>query len=102
MKREAKHVRSVLDGLISKLETGAKKGNAVLEAWNASIDEKTRMHARAVSLKGTVLTIVVQDSVWLHKLTMEKRNILRKFNENYSGRKKAAEARFRVGAAEFI
>ena len=102
MKRDARHVRSILDGLISKLETGAKKGNAILDAWNASADETTRAHARAVSLKGGVLTVVVQDSVWLYKLLLEKKSVLNRFNDNYSGRKKAAEMRLRVGASEFI
>lgn len=102
MKKETRHVRSILDGLISKLETGAKKGNAITEAWNGAADEETKAHARAVSLKGGVLTVVVQDSVWLYKMLLEKKKILGKFNDNYSGRKKAAEIKFRVGASEFI
>ena len=101
MRKEAKHVKGILDGILSKLETSTRKGNAVSEAWAEAADEKTRAHARPVSIKNGVLTVVVQDSVWLYKLLLEKQKLLEKFNEKYAGRKKAADMRFRVGASEF-
>lgn len=101
MKKEARHVKGILDGILSKLETGKRKGNAVSEAWMKAAGEETRAHARPVNIKNGVLTVVVQDSVWLYKLLLEKRKLLERFNENYPGRKKAADMRFRVGASEF-
>lgn len=100
MKREAKHVRGILDELLRKIETGAKKTNAVSEAWRDAIDEEIRAHARPISMKNGVLMIAAQDSVWAYKLMLEKKEIIKKFNEKYTGRKKATEIRLRVGAAE--
>lgn len=100
MKKETKHVRGILDGLLRKIESGAKKTTAVSEAWIEAADEETKAHARPVCLKNGIMTVAVENSVWMYKLMLEKKEIIRKFNEKYSGRKKATEIRFRVGAAE--
>lgn len=100
-KQEPGHVRGVVDGLIKRWENGAvKKGNAVRDAWFSSIDEKAKGHARPISLKNGVLMIEVENSTWLYKLTLEKNIILKKFNTTYTGRKKAQDIRFRIGAME--
>lgn len=101
-RKEAKHVRSILGDILSRLETNAKKGSSVGEAWHAATDDQTRAHARAISLKNNVLTVVVRDSVWLYKMMLEKKSLLERFNGNYKGRKKAADIKFRVGASEFL
>jgi len=99
--RGTKHVRGVLDGLLRKWEQGpVKKGSAVRKAWLDAAEDEVSAHARPVSLKNGTLLILVENSSWLYKLTMEKKDILRKFNENYTGRKKAADIRFRIGALD--
>ncbi|MDD3088562.1 MAG: DUF721 domain-containing protein [Candidatus Omnitrophica bacterium] len=97
MKKEARHVRGILGGILSRLEKGASKTNAISEAWCAAADEETRDHARPVSMKNGVLVVLVRDSVWLYKMTLNKKRMLKEFNDHYKGRKKALEIRFRVG-----
>ena len=102
MKRSnARHIGKVLDGLLRKWEKGTvKKGDAVRTAWMAATKEETRKHARPISLKKGTLVVLVENSSWLYELTIEKKDILGKFNENYTGRKKAGDIRFRVGALD--
>ena len=100
-KRDAGHVRGILDGLIRKWEDGSyKKSNAVMDAWKIAAGEEMLKHARPVSLKKGVMMVIVEDSVWLYSLTIEKRTLLDRFNKNYTGKKKAKDIRFRVGAAD--
>lgn len=100
-KQEARHVKGVLDGLLKKWEEGAvKKGTAVRQAWMAAAGDEARKHAHAVSLKNGALMVIVENSVWLYKLTLDKKDILERFNETYSGRKKARDIRFRVGSVD--
>ncbi|MDP8298858.1 MAG: DUF721 domain-containing protein [Candidatus Tantalella remota] len=99
--REARHVRGILNDLLKKWEQGTvKKGNAVLDAWQLSIGERAKDHACPLSFKKGTLLILVENSAWLYQLTLEKKNILKKFNENYTGRKKVVDIRFRVGTIE--
>jgi len=92
------HVKGIVGGLIRKWETGTvKKGNAVTDAWLASVEEDTKGHARPVSFKKGILMVIVENAPWLYRLTVEKRTILAKFNENYTGRKKATDIRYRIG-----
>lgn len=99
--QKAKHVRGVVGDLLKKWEDGAvKKGTALRDAWMESIDEKVKGHARPISMKRGILLVEVEDSVWLYKLTLEKRKILDRFNEKYTGRIKAKDMRCRVGTLE--
>ncbi|GEM_PF-769690 len=97
-KSNAGHIGKILDGLLRTWERGpARKGDAVRAAWAAATKGETKKHARPISLKRGVLLVLVEDSSWLYELTIEKKDILKRFNENYTGRKKAADIRFRVG-----
>ena len=97
-KRDARHVKSVVEGLLGKWESGAlKKSSAVQKAWYGAVSEKEKHHARPVSLKKGILVVVVENSAWLYKFTMEKAQILERFNDAYTGRIKAKDIRFRVG-----
>ena len=95
------HIGDVLDGLIRKLDQGKrKKGSAVKKAWVTAINEETLKHTRPVSFKNGTIIVIVENSAWLYKLTLEKHLIIKKFNEEYTGRKKAKEIRFRIGSLE--
>jgi predicted nucleic acid-binding Zn ribbon protein len=99
--RRPDHVKGVLDGLLKKWEqTHVKKGGAVKEAWGYAVENSAKEHARPVSLKNGILMVVVEDTSWLYKLTLDKRNILARFNEKYSGRKKPKDIRFRIASLE--
>ena len=97
-KNDPRHVRGVIAGLLQKWQKGTyKKANAVMLAFSSAVEEEAKKHARPVSLKNGTLMIIVENSPWLYKLTLEKKKILKTFNEKYTGRKKAKEIRFRVG-----
>jgi len=97
-KKETRHVKGIVDGLIRKWESGPlKKGNAVMSAWSEAVGSDRRRHARPVSLKKGTLVVIVENSAWLYRLTMEKRTILERFNKSYRGRARAEDIRFRIG-----
>ena len=100
-KKEVRHVRGVLDGLIQKWEPKPEqKGNAVLNAWRGAVEESVKGHARPVSMKKGVIMVIVENTTWLYRLTLEKRIILEKFNDIYEGRQKPHDIRFRVGSLD--
>lgn len=95
------HVRQVLSELISKWEKDKnRKGTAVREAWDYAVGEDIKKHTKPVSLKNNTMVVIVEDTPWLYKLTLDKRNILSRFNEKYSGRKKPLDIRFRIGSLD--
>ena len=97
-KEEARRIEGIVNGLLRNLQTKkVKKASAVKDAWEAATKKETKEHAHIVNYKKGVITVIVENSSWLYKLTLEKRNILEKFNQNYRGRKKAGDIRFRVG-----
>ena len=99
--RHGGHIEHIVDGVLRKLEKGnAKKGNAVREAWVKAVGEKALGAAQPVSFKQGTLMVIVENSTWLYKLTMEKRGIVALFNEHYTGRQKLNEIRFRVGKTD--
>lgn len=99
--RRPDHVKGVLDGLLKKWEqTHLKKGGAVKEAWDYAVENSAKDHARPVSLKNGILMVIVEDTSWLYKLTLDKRKILVRFNEKYKGRKKPKDIRFRIASLE--
>jgi len=100
-RRQPISLEEVVGGLVRKWEKGEyKRGNAVRAAWLSSAGQEAAGHTQPVSFKKGILMVVVENSGWLYKLTMEKRNIIAKFNEEYTGRQKLAEIRFRIGKTE--
>ncbi|RKY42162.1 MAG: hypothetical protein DRP85_03880 [Candidatus Makaraimicrobium thalassicum] len=101
MRDRTRHIKGILDGLLGKWEKGTvKKGDAVRAAWAATAEEEARKHARPVNMKNGILMVIVESSSWLYKFTLEKKDILERFNENYKGRKKATDIRFRIGTLD--
>ncbi|MBU0570584.1 MAG: DUF721 domain-containing protein [Candidatus Omnitrophica bacterium] len=100
-RRGTGRVAHVVEGLLRKWETGSvKKGNAVRDAWMSAAGEEALGRTQPVSFKKGTLMVIVENSTWLYKLTMEKRGIIKLFNENYSGRQKLEEIRFRIGKTD--
>lgn len=98
MKKEAKHVGSVLDDLLAKWgKERVERRDLVMAAWKAAVPDDERKHARPVSLKRGILMVAVENPAWLYKFTLEKRETMKRFNENYAGKRKAKDIRFRIG-----
>ena len=100
--RQPRHLDDIVGSLLRKLEGGSgKKGSAVREAWMKAVGEVALGQTQPVSFKKGTLVVIVENSTWLYKLTMEKRKIIKIFNEHYSGRQKVENIRFRVGKTDF-
>lgn len=98
MKKEVRHVKSILDEILTKWDKErVQRRDIVLAAWRSALEEESRKHAHPISLKRGILMIAVENPAWLYQLTLGKRETLKKFNTAYTGRKKAKEIRFRVG-----
>ncbi len=98
IKKNSGHIGGIIEGFIKKLAEGsAKRANSVTSAWIASTEKETQRNAAPVSLKNGVLIVLVENSTWMYKLMLEKRELLKNINENYAGRKKIKDIRFRVG-----
>jgi hypothetical protein len=100
-KKEPKNVGGIVDDLLRKWQTSSgERGKALRDAWEAAVNKEAQNKTQLVGYKNGTLTVLVPDSSWLYKLTLEKRNTIEKFNRNYKGRKKARDIRFRVGELE--
>ncbi|MFH1304791.1 MAG: DUF721 domain-containing protein [Candidatus Omnitrophota bacterium] len=92
---------AVSDGLILRWgKGGAARSAAVRDALRETLGKEAAGRVRPAGFKKGVLTISVENPSWLYKLTLDREEILRKFNENYGGRKKAVKIRFRIGVHE--
>jgi predicted nucleic acid-binding Zn ribbon protein len=65
-----------------------------------AVKEGAKGHAKPVSFRNGILMVIVENSSWLYELTLEKKEILEKFNATYAGRKKARDIRYRIGVME--
>jgi len=90
-------LKDVVKQVISGLEKRQEEESAVIKAWQNAVGKKAAAHTKPVLFKGKKLVINVSDSSWLYKLTLEKKRIIKIFNENAKTRKKAEELQFRIG-----
>jgi hypothetical protein len=64
----------------SGLKSGMHEAR-ILELWEAAIGMPIARHARAVQIRGTILTVAVTQSVWRQELLGNKQLVLEKFNQ---------------------
>jgi len=64
--------------------------------WGEAAGEKASRHSRPVAFIKAVLTVNVDGSSWLYELTTRKREIIKKLESKFAG-KKVKEIRFRIG-----
>jgi len=88
---------AVLKRVLSSLK---KKGRYTEEDialfWEKAAGSKAAGHTKPAAFKGGRLVVNVDGSSWLYELTLKKRDILKKFNDQLKG-KKIKEIRFRIG-----
>ncbi len=90
-------LKDIIKKVISGLEKRQEEETDIFKAWQAAAGRKAAAHTKPVLFKGKRLVVNVSDSSWLYKLTLEKKGIIKKFNENVKSRKKAGELQFRIG-----
>ena len=98
-RREAKRLEGIVGDLLHKWKAGkVRRAGAVMAAWEAASSVELKSRMRLVNYRSGTLTVIVENSSWLYKLTLERKKILEKFNAHYTGRKKAKDIRFRIGS----
>ena len=90
-------LKDVVKKVISGLEKRQEEEHDIIKAWQKAAGRKAAAHTKLVLFKGKRLVVNVSDSSWLYKLTLEKKGIIKKFNESVKSRKKAGELQFRIG-----
>ena len=73
-------LKNVLKTIISGIEEKAQEEENVRKIWEKAAGKKTARHTKVAFLKAKKLVVTVSDSAWLYKLTLEKKNIIEKFN----------------------
>ncbi|MGB2630379.1 MAG: DUF721 domain-containing protein [Candidatus Omnitrophota bacterium] len=98
-RRETKHLEGIVGDLLRKWKDGkVRRAGAVMTAWEAAVSGDLRIRMRLGNYRNGTLIVIVENSSWLYKLTLERKKILEKFNAHYTGRKKAKDIRFRIGS----
>lgn len=78
MKKRPVAIKQVVDGILKDLGAGrAAQADTLSDLWQKAVGENGVKHARPVDVKEGILVVHVDSSGWLHKLTMEKTEILR-------------------------
>ena len=97
MKAQPAIIKDIADEVIKKLSDERTSKSARLNAsWMEAIGEENIKHARPVEMKEKVLIVNVDSSVWLHKLTMDKANLLARF-KGRMGEDVVSDIKFRIG-----
>ncbi len=98
MRKSPEPIDHIVGDILRDIENRKlKRGNAIGEAWGKSVSEKIAERAQPVSMKRGVLMVITENSNWLYEITMQKREIIKKFNGVYTGRRKLKDIRVRVG-----
>ena len=90
-------LKDIVKNVISGMEKKEKEEQDVIETWGKAAGKKAARHTRPVSLKAKKLIVNVSDSPWLYQLTLEKNEIIKKFNTKLGKRKQIREVQFRIG-----
>jgi len=90
-------LKDVIKTVISGLEKRQEEELDIAKAWRKAAGERAAAHTKIVLFKGKKLVVNVSDSSWLYKLTLEKKEIIKKFNESGKNHKKAEDLQFRIG-----
>jgi len=93
-------LKDLVKKIISDLEKRDEKEEHLKDVWEKSVGESGAKHTKIAFLKGKRLVVNVSDSTRLYKLTLEKKNLINKLNENIKSKKKIKELQFRIGKIE--
>ncbi len=90
-------IRDVLKSVFEKIESGKTYTREDVEArWSKIVGESGFRHSRPVVFKKNILTIYVDNSVWMQELAMKKRQILKSLQKEL-GKDRISEIQFKIG-----
>ena len=97
MGREISPIKDVLKAVFEKLE-GEKTYTRedIEERWKEIVGEAGFKHSRPVVFRKGVISVRVDNSVWLQELVMKKRKILKGLQRDL-GKDKISDIQFKIG-----
>ena len=96
MKKHAS-MGDVVKGVLQEMgPKGRLTEEAMAEAWEGAAGKAAASHSRPVSFRQATLLVHVDGSGWLYELTLKKKEILKKLEDDFKG-KKLKDIRFRIG-----
>jgi predicted nucleic acid-binding Zn ribbon protein len=97
MKNGPVAISQAMEAVLRGLGSGRMAcADSLSEAWSKAVGEKNIKHTRPADIKDGVLIVHVDSSAWLHKLTMEKIQILSKIKEEL-GEDVIRDIKLRIG-----
>lgn len=100
----ASQTPSTLSDILSKVmgEHGLGRGGLMaklLSVWDGTVGAGIAKHALPESVKGGILTVIVDSPVWMHQLSMMAPGLIEKIN-SVMGDGTVADIKFRSGKLE--
>ena len=96
-KSEPRAVRGVLGAVLAELGLDeVARAARVCEFWDQAVGPEVASHSRPEGLRGEVLEVAVESSVWSQQLQMKRPQILASLRE-YLGDDAPQDLRLRVG-----
>ncbi len=97
MKSQPAPIRDVLKAVFEKIEAGKTYTREDVEQrWVQVVGEAAFKHSRPVVYKKNILTVHVDNSVWMHELVMGKRKILKALQREL-GKDRISDIVFKIG-----
>lgn len=91
------HIGNILEGSVSRFRTGSDGEIArIWSLWQSAVGDLIAQNTRPASFRGSLLTINVSSSAWLHHLTFLKPELITKVNQALGG-ELIKELRFKIG-----
>ena len=91
-------IEEILKDVVKKMigPKGRPSEEDVALFWAEAAGEAAARHSKPVAFKKSVLTVNVDGSSWLYELTTKKKEIIKKLEGKFTG-KKVKDIRFRIG-----
>ena len=97
MRKDAAPIGEILKSVFEKLESGRTfTREDIEERWKELVGEPGFKHSRPVVFKKGILSVRVDNSVWLQDLSMKKRKILKGLQREL-GKDKISDIQFKIG-----
>ena len=76
---------------------GAQRAFSIAERWEEAVGPEVARHSRPVAMRGDILEVVVDSSVWAQQLQLQRPNLLGALARTLSeGQTPPSDLRFRV------
>ena len=90
-------IKDILKTVFERLESGKTYTREDIEVkWKEIAGETGFKHSRPIVFKKNILTVYVDNSVWMQELSMQKRKILKSLQKEL-GKDRISDIQFKIG-----